>query len=66
MPVPPLHPRVSAARVLRPYVLALTFMDGSEGVVDLEPSIFEPADSLSPFGILDSLPRSAWTPRRER
>ena len=40
MPVPPLHPRVSAARVVRPYVLALTFKDGSQGVVDLEPSIF--------------------------
>jgi hypothetical protein len=30
--------------VLRPYVLALTFKDGSEGVVDLEPdALFEKA-----------------------
>ena len=31
----PLHPRVTAVQVRHPYLVALTFTDGSEGVVDL-------------------------------
>ena len=36
MPAPPLNPRIIAVKALRPYLVALTFTDGSEGVVDLE------------------------------
>lgn len=37
--VPPVHPRVTAVEVRAPFVVALWFTDGSEGVVDLAPWI---------------------------
>ena len=35
----PLHPRITAVEVRARYVVALSFTDGSQGTVDLEPWI---------------------------
>ncbi len=38
-PLPPMHPRITAAEVRAPFAVALTFTDESQGVVDLGPWI---------------------------
>jgi hypothetical protein len=46
---PPLNPRITAVQPLRPYLVALTFTDGSRGVVDLEPWIRRGGEVFGPL-----------------